>query len=526
MAQSIYRRDKLSNLLELLPSTKEIVTVEDNTKHAFLHYGQLRTIAQLLEKGLGIEVRDWDTNFGKGEAGENSFDISTSLEEFGAGATGDYSTASGVDTKASGTHSEASGYMTIASGNNSHAEGSGVNASGDTSHAEGSGTIASGKTSHAEGTGNVASGENSKASGLNNEVTGKNAVVFGEESVVHGKNSFATGKMNYVFGHSSRIIGDMSVAGVATRTKQFNENNLKFTFFSLDEMNLLNGSVGDIVLSYYVREFVDPHNAPLHGIDRYAVWETTITEIDETALSITVDSNLPEDFHDIWNGTLINVTKSLLISDDTGRFSYGFQNSVLAPHAQAFGKKNLAAGTGSTTFGNMGFAKGQYSSTLGAWTIAKENYATAMGAYNLGLENTIQEVGIGSNPNSRKNAFEIYLDGILRAPESSDLTKMFNDLKTLVTTEFVKEKVALENWFQDFTYSVGDGNVFRSNIPSSDKHANISALFQGGIMIRPSKYELIDDNNFKAVRIDTSVVSLNEGDWISLQLNRVYYKDY
>lgn len=33
MAQNIYRRDTEQNLLDLSPSSKEIVTIEDNTKH-------------------------------------------------------------------------------------------------------------------------------------------------------------------------------------------------------------------------------------------------------------------------------------------------------------------------------------------------------------------------------------------------------------------------------------------------------------------------------------------------------------
>ena len=295
MAQSIYRRDKLVNLQEVKQSHKEIATVEDFAKHSVLLNSDVRIIAQLIEKGFGIEVRDWDVNFGKAPLGNYALDFSITKNEFGTGAIGDYSSTFGLDTTASGVSSNAMGTVTTASGDN---------------------TVASGNRT-------TASGDNSSATG--NETIAKNA----------GSNS--------------------------------------------------------------------------------------------------------------------------------------------------------------------------------------------SGKYNLGTSpNTIHETGIGLDESHRKNAFEIYMDGILKAPETV-ASELFSEMKALVTSEFVQEKISIENWFTDFTFS--SGTIFRSDIPEGDKHANISAVFQGGIMLRPTKYTLINDGGFKSVEIG-SEISLNEGDWISLQLNRVYYKDY
>ena len=217
MAQNIYRRDTKVNLLEITPSSKEIFTIEDSAKHGIMAFGNLRTIGQLLEKDLGLEVRDWDTVFGKGIAGNNSFDISTSIIKFGTGAIGNYSVASGSDTTASGTGSVASGTGTVASGDysvtsgsdntasgaNSVASGINTTASGDNSHVEGNLTFATSENSHAEGSGTISSGANSHSEGLN-------TTAEGVSSHAEGNSTSALGIASHTEGSGTTSSGDNS----------------------------------------------------------------------------------------------------------------------------------------------------------------------------------------------------------------------------------------------------------------------------------------------------------------------------
>lgn len=91
------------------------------------------------------------------------------------GASGQYSTAEGMNTTANAQYSHAEGNQTIASANGAHTEGYNTQASGKMAHAEGHSTIASGNYSHAEGYLTKANGQASHASGINN-VLNNNAI--------------------------------------------------------------------------------------------------------------------------------------------------------------------------------------------------------------------------------------------------------------------------------------------------------------------------------------------------------------
>lgn len=63
-------------------------------------------------------------------------------------------------------------------------------------------------------------------------------------------------------------------------------------------------------------------------------------------------------------------------------------------------------------------AEGTYSHAGGRGTIANYNYQTSIGKYNKNQADTIFEIGIGNNNTERKNALEVYNDGIIKAPDS------------------------------------------------------------------------------------------------------------
>jgi predicted small secreted protein len=96
-----------------------------------------------------------------------------------------------------------------------------------------------------------------------------------------------------------------------------------------------------------------------------------------------------------------------------------------------------------STSGFAAHAEGEHTSVLkraghaeGFYTIAQNDYMHAAGKYNIGTAiDTIHETGIGTSDADRKNAFEIYTDGRIIAPELT--TALINTDKSLVTKEYV-----------------------------------------------------------------------------------------
>jgi len=193
MANNLIRTDTFDNLLEILPSRKELTVISDVAKHGVNLSNRLRVIAQFLEKDAGIEIRDFDELEMRGTLGENAVDLSSVKAKANVGALGDFSVAEGLDTKASGQFSHSEGNKTTASGQGSHAEGVDTVASGINSHSEGLGTTASGKGSHAQGHTTIASGTNSHAEGGETVSKGLNSHAEGDGVVAEGQNSHAEG---------------------------------------------------------------------------------------------------------------------------------------------------------------------------------------------------------------------------------------------------------------------------------------------------------------------------------------------
>lgn len=82
---------------------------------------------------------------------------------------------------------------------------------------------------------------------------------------------------------------------------------------------------------------------------------------------------------------------------------------------------------------------GDYSVCLGVNTTSASLYSFSSGIYNIGLLDTLIEVGTGVSQWNRKNAFEIYKDGKVRAPELT--LEKINTPKSLVTKEYVEDLI-------------------------------------------------------------------------------------
>jgi len=140
--------------------------------------------------------------------------------------------------------------------------------------------------------------------------------------------------------------------------------------------------------------------------------------------------------------------------------------SQVSSHAE--GTSSQASGINSHAEGNSTSASGESSHTEGYFTSSNANYAHSegyqsvasglqshaegrgtlsqndnqhsAGSYNIGTSpDTIHETGIGTDGVNRKNAFEIYTDGILTAPELTTTMITSGSNKVLITREYVDD---------------------------------------------------------------------------------------
>ena len=139
--------------------------------------------------------------------------------------------------------------------------------------------------------------------------------------------------------------------------------------------------------------------------------------------------------------------------------------------------------SGLGAIGNHSFAEGYN-------TIARADYSHAEGLYNIGKSETIHETGIGTSDDDRRNAFEIYKDGSLTAPELT-FENIFKRKNSLITKEF-----NLLNYYKE-----SNVNTLKTSIPSciviKDKKAYLVAI--------DSKEEI----NQSPISIDSNYISIN-----------------
>lgn len=115
--------------------------------------------------------------------------------------------------------------------------------------------------------------------------------------------------------------------------------------------------------------------------------------------------------------------------------TYGLpSNGIDQRPAGAMGQSSFAAGA-------FNQAIGESSTALGFNTDAQNDHMLAAGRFNIGdSDKTLFEFGIGTNESLRKNAFEIYTDGRLTAPELT--TALINTPRSLTTKEYVDSSIS------------------------------------------------------------------------------------
>jgi hypothetical protein len=130
-------------------------------------------------------------------------------------------------------------------------------------------------------------------------------------------------------------------------------------------------------------------------------------------------------------------------------FTAGYKTYAGGSYSTAIGEGTCATGISSFTEGRNTAASGNYSHAEGYEVVAQNDYMHAEGIYNVGTAtDTIHETGIGTNGIDRKNAFEIYTDGKVVAPELT--TTLINDTNTpdrvLVTREWVQANTGVSSF--------------------------------------------------------------------------------
>jgi len=297
-------------------------------------------------------------------------------EWYGTTAGGASSFAGGLTTQATGNYSMAMGYSSVASGTSSFAIGDATTASGNYATAEGANTTASGYYSHAEGDGTTASNNAAHAEGYNSVASAARAHAEGHYTLASGNSSHAEGSNTISGAYNSHAEGRYtSASGESSHAEGYGYNS---------------GGTHGITAS---------------GLGAHA--EGSIIE-----LYSGYDTSAYATINAIGNGSHVEGGARAYYSSTQGAYSSVEHKAVgLASHAE------------------------------GLNTIAQNEAMHAAGKLNIGTAtDTIHETGIGTydeptNTITRKNAFEIYTDGRIHAPEQT--IALHDDPKSLTTKEYV-----------------------------------------------------------------------------------------
>lgn len=188
--------------------------------------------------------------------------------------------------------------------------------------------------------------------------------------------------------------------------------------------------------------------------------------------------------------------------------SYGISSHTEGINTQSGGKLD--------GYGNVIVNSGKAAHAEGIGTIALNNSSHAAGMYNIGTSTeTIHETGIGTSPTNKKNAFEIYTDGRLRAPELS-ITKII-DNKSLITKEYLDKNISDITAMQaDIDKNTNDISDLKANgSGSSDVFKVIDTLPAASLALFEKIRYCIDTNKeYLCVANSTTPASDDDCFWV------------
>jgi len=392
-------------------------------------------------------------------------------------ASGTASHAEGAECQATIYCSHAEGRATTASGTASHAEGAECQATNYCAHAEGYKTTASGSYgSHAEGMETTALNEASHAAGKFNVGTSTDTIHetgIGEEG--DRKNAFeiytdgtltapeATNTSIEARGNRTLITKEYLEANSATGLERITENDKEgWSLIGVDRAD-------HIPIGADAIDFTHPANNGKQYTESGASgsWAVAFgygTKATAFYSAVFGTECVSSGVGAVSAGWLTEATGDYSIAvgsschaggNRSQAFGGGTTASGSASHAEgagcqatnycahAEGKNTTASGDyGSHAEGYSTIASGDHAHAEGYVTIALNDSSHAAGKYNTGTStDTIHETGIGANDSNRKNAFEIYIDGTLTAPEATNTLIEARGNRTLITKEYIDIRV-------------------------------------------------------------------------------------
>ena len=380
------------------------------------------------------------------------------------GATGDYSFNSGKEN--------------IVSGAGATAEGGSNTASGVGSHAEGYQTIASGNISHAEGVGTTASGDGSHAEGYN--------------TIAQNDNMHAAGRFN--IGDSDKTLFEFGIGINASVRKNAFEIYTDGRIHAPEQTIALHDDPRSLVTKEYADslggELIKYTGATSRNTG-YILNDNTDDDIGADAVNLGVGSS----------------------ASGNNSFAEGLTTSAAGASSHSEGAGTASNGTYSHAEGINTRAYNTASHAEGYATIALNTGSHAAGKFNIGIStDTIHETGIGADDTNRKNAFEIYTNGRIIAPELTT-GLIANNEQSLITKKYLDDTIISS------THTHTNKSIIDSISEIDDGTGNMVLAYNGNavdhVIAQRDVYDGLDSTD------PTVSLSANQGRVLNEKINNI-----
>ncbi len=402
--------------------------------------GQLKKITEGGNTGWALLGRDRTKKANTG-VGAVDFSVTAGSTTSGMGASGENSVAFGENVIAAGENSMAVGSLAIVDPLALGAVAlNGGRATGVRSTAIG-GSIAVGHSSFAAGNNTHAEGKYSFSAGINSRAYSQSATAHGSGTLAYsGPVSTITAKSD-----TNKTITLTSVFGIST-TQVITINNKSFKVYNIDAGNNILTLSDYLDTAYNVGDSVYANfesGSYAEGFNTVAKRGTAHVEGSETTAEGSYGSHA-EGYNTTASGEYSSHSEGYLTtaSGKYGSHAEGSNTTASGNSSHSEGEDTTASGEASHVEGHMTIASGNWSHAEGLNTIALNIASHAQGKYNVGTAtDTIHETGIGADDTNRANAFEIYTDGTLTAPECTNTLIGTRGVKALVTKEYADSLV-------------------------------------------------------------------------------------
>ena len=252
--------------------------------------------------------------------------------------------------------------------------------------------------------------------------------IFGTNNISNGNNALTSGSSNTNNSELSAIIGENNIS-----SKNIFSPENDFTASKSEDDT-------DESFGYTKITFTKPNASNNYNKDEYIfckyripVSSKTVTIHIKILEQLTSENSIIMEIPFIRDREIISIFKWYNDSTD-------FNNSSFI-----FGSANISTSNNSLTSGYGNINKGDYSIVFGKRNISQSNYQLLTGKYgkyNLDYSSDLMfGVGVGKclgTSIDRKNGIEVYLDGMVMAPELNLDHFLYNNPKTLVTLEYLK----------------------------------------------------------------------------------------